>query len=316
MQEIFLEEGLSSSINTIDSDFKAESIAAGLIEAGYDADKILLVRRHGDKRHVSKDIDTVQKQYSTQELMEYLYIYTNRVSIYDTIPEGIFHQPLNTAKRKTQEDVLSEIRRHREEENFARRYFQPFEMIFDQVLIDAQLYEKQFDKKNFHDRLKKIFSRYWSILHLLTLRQAVFFIKSIPVIDTTFADFTITDILMSTIMEVPVHIELVRSKPSKAQMSTANILGECRLDVDAVLGDCFVDAYRDICITIGPMQAEEMKLFESGSKNDLILKQLMQLLLPSDYRTDIKYTVLQDEKGSRFSDENHTAYLGINTILQ
>lgn len=316
MKEDFLEQDLYSTINTIDSDFKAESIAAGFIELGYDVDKILLVRRHGDKRYVYKDIDSIQKQYSIQELMEYLYIYTNRESMYDTIPEGMSHQPLNTASKKTQEDFLTEIRRHREEENFARRYFQPFEMIFDQILIDAQLYERQFDKKNFHDRLKKIFSRYWSILQLFTIRQAVFFIKSIPIINMTKADFSTTGILMSTIMEVPVHIELIRSKPYKAKISKANVLGECRLDVDAVLDECFVDAYRDICITIGPMEVEEMKLFESGAKNELILKQLMQLLLPSDYRKNIRYSIIQEKEGSRFSDENHTAYLGINTILQ
>lgn len=315
MQEDFLEQGFSS-VNTIDSDFKAESIAAGLIESGYDDNRILLMRRHGDKRYVSKDIDVIQKHYSTQDLMEYLYIYTNRVSIYDTIPEGIFHQPLNGIRKKTQEDIISEIRRHREEENFARRYFQPFEMIFDQVLIEAQLYEKQFDKKNFHDKLKKIFSRYWSILHLLTLRQAVFFIKAIPVIDTIFADFNVTATLMSTIMEVPIHLELVCSKSTKIQNAQTNILGECRLDIDAVLGDSFVDAYRDIRITIGPMHPQVMKLFEPGSKNDLILNHLIQMVLPSDCRKYIKYDIIQEQAASRLSDENHTAYLGINTILQ
>src|SRR5699024_10308887 len=105
-----------------------------------------------------------------------------------------------------------------------------------------------------------------------------------------FVDFGITNILMSTIMEIPIHVELVYSKPIKTKSTKANILGKCKLDVYAVLGDSFVDAYRDICITIGPMQTEDMKLFESGFKNNLILKLLIQLLLPSDFRKDIKYT--------------------------
>ncbi len=105
-----------TAANRLDTDYRAEVVAAGLIGAGMDAGKILIVREKGDKRHVSKDVSGLRQGFSQEDLMEYLYISTNRTSIYDAIPENIFHQPLNTAGKKTQEDVIDEIKRHRQEE--------------------------------------------------------------------------------------------------------------------------------------------------------------------------------------------------------
>ncbi len=80
-------DNILASINRLETDFRAETVAAGLAEAGLAADKVLIVREKGDKRYVSKDISKIEKGFSTEDLMEYLYIYTNRESIYDAIPE-------------------------------------------------------------------------------------------------------------------------------------------------------------------------------------------------------------------------------------
>lgn len=93
-------ESVLQLVNQINTDYKAEVIGAGLANSGWDQKRILLVRKQGDKRFVSKDIYGIDSEYSTRDLMEYLYIYTNRQSIYESLPEGVFHQPLNTVKKK------------------------------------------------------------------------------------------------------------------------------------------------------------------------------------------------------------------------
>ena len=304
-----------TSINTVDTDYRAEVVVAGLVENGYDADKLLIIRQKGDKRYVSKDINRAENEYSTQDLMEYLYIYTNRQGIYDTIPEGIFHQPLNTAKKKTQEDVLLEIRKHRDEEFFARRYFQPFEMVLDQILVDAQLFEGKFNKKNFHDDLKKIFTRYWSILKLLTLKQAVLFLKIIPVIHRVSTDLDVMGILVGAILEAPIKVEIGKKSKLTARATEDVQLGKWYLGITSILGDQFEDGYRNICITVGPVTPEQMKLFEVNFKNDLILKALLHMMIPSDCQIDIKYKTIQEHAKFSLSGGTHKAYLGINTIL-
>lgn len=301
-------------INKLETDFRAEVVASGLIESGQNEDKVLIVREKGNKRHVSKDIAKIVNTFSKQDLMEYLYIYTNRNSIYDTIPENIFHQPFTTAKKKTQEDVISEIRRHRDEEFYARRYFQPFEIAVDQLLIDAQLYERKFDKKNFHSNLKDTLAGYWPILKLLSLKQAVFFIKIIPVIHKLPSNFFLTEKILEIILEVPIKVEL--GQVSSIKVATANKTSKkFRLGIDTVSGKTFKDGYRDINITIGPAHPECIRQFMKGFKDELILQQLIAMMLPANIVKKIKLKTLDEQSKFRLSNGKHKAYLGLNTKL-
>lgn len=313
-EQRYIEDIKSIIVNKLDTDFRAEVVAAGLIESGLQNDRILIIRQKGDKRHISKDISKVETGFSQQDLMEYLYIYTNRNSIYDAIPENIFHQPFVTAKKKSKEDVINEIRRHREEEFYARRYFQPLEMAVDKLLVDAQLYERKFDKKNFHNNLKDILSGYWSILKLLTLKQAVFFIRIIPVIHKVVTDLELTEQLMSVILDIPVKIEQKDLSYIQTDISRKLTKG-WRLGVNTVLGNSFKDGYKDIDITIGPAHPERIREFSGGRKDELILQELVAMMLPINTKKNIKYTVLNEFAKFRLSDATHKAYLGINTKL-
>lgn len=109
--------------NQPDTDFKAEVVASGLKEGGYDAERTLISRRGDMRRGFSKDIQEIRSEYSHYDLTDYLYLHVNRRSIYDALPEGIFHKNLHQSGKVSKEQVLDEIRIHREEEFFARRFF-------------------------------------------------------------------------------------------------------------------------------------------------------------------------------------------------
>lgn len=313
--QISMEEMRSVIINKLDTDFRAEVVAAGLIESGVDEDKILIVREKGNMRYTSKDIAKVHSAFSQQDLMEYLYIHTNRNSLYDAIPENIFHQPYVTATKKTQDDVINEIRRHREEEFYARRYFQPFEIAIDKLLVDAQLYERKFDKKNFHSNLKDVLSGYWYVLKLLTLEQAVFFIRIIPVIDKVITDMKLAEKLMSVILDVPIKIEEGEPSEMKAAPTEKSAKKTWRLGVNTVVGSSFNDGYRDINITVGPAHPERIREFSGGRNDQLILQQLIGMMLPVNMKKKIIFKVPKELSKFRLSDGTHKAYLGINTTL-
>lgn len=303
------------AVNKLDTDFKAETVAAGLIESGLDANKILIVRKSGNKRHVSKDIFSLENVFSQQDLMEYLYIYTSRSSIYDAIPENVFHQPLNTAKKKTQEDVIKEIRRHRQEEFYARSFFRPFEMVIDRLLIDVHLYECKFDKKNFYSNLKDILSRHSPVLKLMNLKQAVYFIKVIPVLRETTKDLNLLGQILTIILDAPVKIEIGESSTIKVSNPSTILDDNWKLGVNSVLGSTLKDGYRDIDITIGPMDPERIISFYPQRENETLLKKLLAMTLPANIKRNITFETIQELSGFRLSDDTHTAYLGINTDL-
>jgi hypothetical protein len=306
------------NINRLNTDFRAEAVAAGLMESGQEADRVLIVRQDGHKRHSSKDIAEIRKGFSQADLteyLEYLYIHTNRFGIYDSIPENIFHQPTGTGKKKSWENVAHEMRRSREETREAHKFFQPFEMAIDRLLIDAQLYERQFDKKNFHSNLKDIFSSYWSVLSLLTLKQAFFFVKTVPVLHQISADFDLLGKLMGAILEVPVTVELGNVEKVKANLPMKVRDGEWRLGINSALENSFKDGYKDISITIGPALPETIKSFAEGTDNHQVLEQLIAMMLPANRQKRVKYKTLEAYAGFRLSDSTHNTWLGINTRL-
>ena len=58
--------------NQPDTDFKAEVVASGLKEGGYDAERTLISRRGDMRRGFSKDIQEIRSEYSHYDLTDYL----------------------------------------------------------------------------------------------------------------------------------------------------------------------------------------------------------------------------------------------------
>lgn len=303
-------------LNTLETDFKGEAIAAGQIASGRERDKVLLVRRQGDKRNVYKDIDKLETEYSGYDLLEYLYIYTNRNSIYDTLPEGIIHQTENKNKQRNREDIISDIKNQRQEEFYARRFFQPFEMAVDNILIHAQEYEQQFDKAFFYDNLRTIFESHWDILHYMSLRQALLYIRIIPVIPEVSSSLELMSKVMNIILECPVTIKEGRKSIHELDPADRVPLGKWKLGINSVLGNKAESDDFDLDITIGPISYEKMRLFKTDDNSSKVLIKLADKLIPFERYYNIGYKIIKSDTAFRLSDKTHTAYLGINTTLQ
>lgn len=303
-------------LNTLETDFKGEAIAAGQIASGRERDKVLLVRRQGDKRNVYKDIDKLETEYSGYDLLEYLYIYTNRNSIYDTLPEGIIHQTESKNKQRNREDIISDIKNQRQEEFYARRFFQPFEMAVDNILIHAQEYEQQFDKAFFYDNLRTIFESHWDILHYMSLRQALLYIRIIPVIPEVSSSLELMSKVMNIILECPVTIKEGRKSIHELDPADRVPLGKWKLGINSVLGNKAESDDFDLDITIGPISYEKMRLFKTDDNSSKVLIKLADKLIPFERYYNIGYKIIKSDTAFRLSDKTHTAYLGINTTLQ
>lgn len=303
------------SLNTLDTDFKTEAIVAGLVENGQDEDKVVIVRKRGNKRNVSKDIHKVEYIYSNHDLLEYLYVFTNRSGIYDSLPEGIFHQPESSMRQSDAEDIISKIRSQRVEENQARHFFQPFEIAIDQVLVGAQLYEQKFDKAHIHDNLRQIFMEQWHILQFMTLQQALLFIRIIPSIPEILQSYSQMATAIGIILGCPVSIREGRKSKLNLSSDEKTGLGRCKLGVNFILGRSVVNSLPDLDITIGPINTEEMKSFQSNGSNKQILIRLIDMFVPFDRNKNINYKLSDTNTKFRLSGEGHTTYLGINTKL-
>ena len=104
---------------------KAEALCAALLEHGYAFDDLILKRLGTFKRSFSNDIEAVSARADNTEGR--LEISLNRDSLYDRLPEGLFHQPRGKGSGAAVTEMVKEFRRYREEEKEARKFFQPIE---------------------------------------------------------------------------------------------------------------------------------------------------------------------------------------------
>lgn len=306
---------IRDDINTLDTDFRAEVVVAGLLKVEQDEDRIVIVRQRGNMRDVSKDVSKTEYVYSDYDLLEYLYIYTNRLGIYDSLPEGIFHQPENSRRLRSTEDVVREIRSQREEEKLARRFFRPFEMAIDQLLVDAQLYEQKFDKAHVYSNLCNILKEQWHILRYMNLRQGILFLRIVPLIAEVLQDYEKMGAVMSIILNCPVCIKEGRKSDKVLPDREKNGLGKFKLGVNFVLGKIVESDNPDLNIVIGPINTIEMKSFRSNGNNKQILKRLIDMIIPFDRNKNIEYRLSKTDTKFRLSGKGHATYLGINTRL-
>lgn len=313
--KITLYDSEKMAANTLETDFKAEVVASGLKEKGYDPERTLIIRQGDNRRGFSKDIDCIHTEYSQYDMTDYLHIYVNRKSIYDELPEGIFHRNIYYKDKHSKGEVLDEIRIHREEEYFVRRFFKPFEIVIDQMLVNFQHKERRFDKMNVHEDYIGIFAGTWPILNLLPLKQAVMFIKMLPFLETITNSLDKISQIMSILLDVPVCVK--RGSKSHTVVSEELIpgLGNCMLGETMILGNSFDDGYFRILVEIGPISAKRVEFFIEGSRGQNILKILNGMLLPADKEIEIRYIIEQDDAIFKLSDEENISYLGINTYL-
>jgi hypothetical protein len=307
------------TVNTVETDYRSEVAAAGLIENGQAADMTLIVRNNGNLKEVSKDIHSIEipdTEDAYEDLTDCLRICANRESIYDSLPEGLFHQPSDQRKLRNKTDIINDIHLHRDRELSIRRFFRPFEMLIDKIGIDAQLHEGKYHKIHLHDNLSGVFKGRWRILQYLSPRQTLLFMKLTPVIGEISRSFVQTARLMSIILDCPVVIRESEKTVSILDAEDRTPLGKWKLGISSVLGKTVENDHVNLELAIGPISPSQMRTFEHNAINDHILKELIDMTVPFERHVSVKYKIAKEESGFRLSAKFHKAWLGINTTLK
>ena len=307
-------EGINR-INLLETDFRSEIFVAALIEEGYDPDKIHIIRKGGARRGFAKDIEDINLRFSEYDLDDYLEIKSNTDGIYDTLPEGIFHQSVYKKFNRDKEEIIDEVKQHRLEEFYARKFFQIFEMESDYALTLAYLFEIRFDKKVSNSNYTDIFTVYWPVLKLLKPEQRVLLMHTIPYLHQIRNNFDEVEKNMSILLETPVKIENIKLPAKNADSFFESNLNKSHLGTDLVLGRMFDDGQYDLKVTIGPISAKKMEYFLETSIGNTILNYLCDLFFPGNAFIVKDFKVFPEDAAFILSSEETNTFLGINTFI-
>ena len=300
------------------TDYKAEVIAAEMVENGLSADRIVILMAGPLKRSFSKDVDAIGEEVSDYDHQEYFTIKTPKEGIYDMLPEGLFHLPTSHKSAKTDKEIIDSIKRRREEERNARRFFLPFEAALRHLSIQMALYENELDKRFHYDELIKIFSSHWRIFEYLDSRQANIFIHILPIMHDIRDDHKIIETILELMFLVPVQITVRRQLSLKSHEIILSDLGNSSLGVDFTTGNnIFDDGDDEILINIGPLDNNQFQQFMPEGTGSKILGLLCDYLLPVDIDIITEIDLKEEDKTMKLYDgQNYiNSTLGINTYL-
>lgn len=312
----------SANLNEIETDFRAEVIAAELIENDTLQDQILIVPLGAMSRPYRKDVQSIEEEVSNIDNTEYILIRTHREGLYDKLPEGLFHEAISYAKNKTEAQVIEAIKQHRQEEKAARKFFLPFDAALYNLRMQITLYENQLDKKFHSGQLVKIFSAHWEIFQYLNVLQANIFLQFLPVIHRIRDDWPAIEVLFDLMFSTPAkltsrnHREEFRSEQQGAKHSG---LGHSMLGVDFTTGD-YVEGgeFVEMVITLGPLSAEQVSQFTGKEQQEKVLLMLCDYVLPADMDIVIEYDFTKADRSFSLNEKGaigNNCTMGISAYL-
>jgi len=257
--------------------FKSEAVCASLLEAGIAIEQIKTNQKGAFRKSYGEDIEKISiEDYKDQYNVD---IVLNRDSIYDKLPEGLFHQTQGGRYVKTVKDAVDEHKKFREEERYARRFFAPIE----QMIFRYRIYTEQAEREALYDlqngKLNTGFYRFWGLEdnlpqpevgRLLYLMPYGFFIRGNE--EATVA-------ALNYILNKEVQLEK-SVQPDYFVLNDFVSMPSCRLGIDTVLGHSTQESIPVWTFKIGKVRADEMAGFVEGAPHGKLLKRVAEVFIP------------------------------------
>lgn len=304
--------------NDLFSDYKATVLAAALVENGTaDIEDIEVMPKGGDKRAFAKDVDKTTTYFSELRLKERLRIETNRESLYDMLPEGLFHRAPKGSAAMDEEGMMKDIRERREEEKQARLFFSPFDLELNHIRILATLYEDRLDKKTTYAELSQIFEYNWEEFKLLNKQQGIIWMHLLPEIQQRRNDFGFIAKVLTALFNVEIALidSSAKIKPQPIGERQQIALGAGALGIDTIIGNNFLPENDQLTIKIGPATAEEIVGFMPEHKNRKILDMAIDYLIPVGTDVAIEFVPEADHRDTTLQADGPNVYLGYTVYL-
>jgi len=304
--------------NQIDTDFKAVTLAAEIIEQGQTGtDQVIILPVGAQQRAYAKEIAGISTYQSLYRNRDMLAISINREGLYDMLPEGLFHQPPASSVMITEEAMIRDIAIRREEEKQARAFFAPFEAELYHIRTIVELYESRLDKKSEYDELVNIFLKEWKEFKCFTNQQMVILMHVLPVIHEQRNNLPFISNVLSIMFKTDINLEYHLS--TSKEMAAAAKQFETKLG-SGVLGVNFIagtvdEPEEELVITIGPLSAQEMLAFLPGTRSAQAMGVLLSYFIPLQTGINIKHIVQPDFQKMVLGPGEENACLGFTTYL-
>jgi len=304
----------SANINQLNTDYRAEIVALNLIKIYKEVDQIVLKRLGNNNRSFKKDVDKVSTKFNDFDETTVV-IETFRESIYDYLPEGIFHPPTLGKAYDNIDQIITQIKKQKEIETDARTFFEPFELAGYYTELGVLHLENQYDIIEESNILVETISGLWSLLAELDIHTARVFIYLLPFFHAVRGNKQWFEKCLMAFLKVPIKITLaphvVRNTDTLSAWNTA----DDQLGVSTVLSGDHPDGQRNWAIHIGPIPYEIIDQYIPQTGLRKLLNRLYEFCIPLNIEVEEEFITKNNEEAFTLSDEGNTSILGYSTFI-
>lgn len=274
-----VQSGTNQPVNRIDTDYRAEVIAAILLEeANRPLDHLLLNRTPSIARPHTKDIASIRQEPGYDGIKKWI-LESHREGLYEMLPEHLFHEPTLGSLQSAEEEILIRIRKQRTEEAKARTFFSPFEQEITYLNILMYVQELRICKTE-SDDLIHIFEAAWPFLRTIEPSAARMFIHILPFLHQVKGNFHWAEHYISLFASVPVTIRECAGMLPPLADDSAYTLGNQALGDTMLLYGPASTGELDLEICIGPVPAAQIERYLPGAPFNAVLEALYRHLIP------------------------------------
>jgi len=263
------------------SDYKAELVASQILASDTDFSKIMIDRLGHLPRTYTKDVYHAFDDVSDVSLNSYRVLQSFRQSIYEAIPESVFHPPTLGGLGRSSEEIIAEIKEQRKKENEARQFFKPFEQEAPYVEIAGLMTELMYEKKNTYDNLYHLFEQSWPIIKQLPRAAALSFIYMLPILNEISGKQSWVARCLSFLLDMPVTIQESFATITVPEAVTGFVMGEAALGLSTALPGRQDDGCPTWVLHIGPVPREHAMAILPQSGFEELVDDLLAYLAPA-----------------------------------
>lgn len=302
--------------NKLGTDFKVESVAANLLKF-YNTTSSIFIKRIGiNDRPYLKDVKNIYSTYYGLD-NETVIMETYRESIYDYLPEGLFHPPsLGTASSRGVESVVKEIRKQKEVEENARNFFQPFEQEFFYTEVSALLKEMEFDIADKAETLTQTFSELWPLLEKVDSETAKTLFYILPFLHEVRGNRSWIERFLTAFLNIKVKIEFVPNIiDDQDDQSGMCALGTAKLGITLIPNGKHMDGERNWQIVIGAIPYDHIHKYVPGTAFRELLTTIYDYLIPITTKIEEKFLTEKKDNSFVINATENTNRLGYSTYI-
>lgn len=311
----FQVEDLVEAHSSMQGDFLAEIMAAEMIKGGFSPERLYFRALGTFRRPVGRDVESLELFTPHENASPFVHIEVNREGLYDMLPESIFHFREKKDPRNEKTAILESIKKVREEEADARKFFGPFENEFYHLRLLVELKKRMLLQAGADHDNRVFFESVYGNSALLDDQQVLALLYILPLVHRVRGDLKNMALCIKTLIRQQVYIHLKKYNNENHYSGNIPGLGTALLGVDSVTGPEFVSGDSFYEIHISELPGAEVKHFLEDGFYYAILSYLCKYLFPAGAEYNFVLHIRKEDRYPVLSGDEKESYLGFNTYL-